>query len=156
MQLYRPYQKRLIYPQQEFEELDIETMPVPPPETFQWSPPFVYIPPLKYVEYEQEVAPYDPPYAVYNPDQSIYWEPIVAVPIYPTIIETGEVQYIDLEGGFYGIITDDGEHYEPNNLASEFMVDDLQISFKAKVMKDQVSFRMWGTIIEILEIEVLD
>lgn len=113
------------------------TMIVPPPEVFQLP---------------------DPVYTILDPDQLVYQQPppIVVVPIYPTIFSTGEVQYIDIEGGFYGIITDDGEHYEPNNLASEFMVDDLQISFKAKIMEDQVSFHMWGTIIEILEIEVLD
>ena len=50
---------------------------IPPQETFQWSPSFVYIPPLKYVEYEQEVAPYDPPYAIPNPNppESIPWSP---------------------------------------------------------------------------------
>ena len=79
------------------------------------------------------------------------------IPVHPGIISgTGEVQYIDLEDGFYGIITDDGECYDPINLPSEFKEDSLQINFKAKILGDYVNYHMWGTIIEILEIEILN
>ncbi|MCH7574993.1 MAG: hypothetical protein IIA59_07685 [Candidatus Marinimicrobia bacterium] len=62
------------------------------------------------------------------------------------------VSYIDLEGGFYGIITDDGEHHEPVNLHVDYQVDGLRISYKYTTLQDVASFRMWGTPIEILEI----
>lgn len=54
-----------------------ETMPIPSPEIFQWSPSFVYILSSGYVEYEQEVAPNDQPYAIPNPNppESIPWSP---------------------------------------------------------------------------------
>ena len=29
------------------------------------------------------------------------------------VIGTGKIQYSDFEGGFYGIVSDDGEHYDP-------------------------------------------
>ena len=32
---------------------------------------------------------------------------------------SGTITYINLEGGFYGIVADDGEHYVPINLPSE-------------------------------------
>ena len=62
------------------------------------------------------------------------------------------VSFIDLEGGFYGIITDDGERHEPVNLHVDYQVDGLRISYKYTTLHDVASFRMWGTPIEILEI----
>ena len=62
------------------------------------------------------------------------------------------VSYIDLEGGFYGIITEAGEHHEPVNLHVDYQVDSLRISYKYKTLQRVGSYRMWGTPIEILEI----
>jgi hypothetical protein len=65
----------------------------------------------------------------------------------------GTVRFISLEGGFYGIVADDGTRYEPVNLKEEFRVDGLRVRFTAKPAMDQVSFQMWGLRIEILTIE---
>lgn len=62
------------------------------------------------------------------------------------------VSYIDLEGGFYGIITDEGEHHEPVNLHVDYQVDGLRISYTYKTLQNVGSYRMWGMPIEILEI----
>jgi inhibitor of cysteine peptidase len=67
----------------------------------------------------------------------------------------GTIKYISLEGGFYGIIGDDAQHYDPINLAKEFQVDGKRIVFKYKVRTDLASFHMWGMIIEILDIQEL-
>lgn len=71
------------------------------------------------------------------------------------VSETGTVKYINLEGGFYGIITDDGKQYDPVNLSQEFNEDGLRIRFEAKVRNDMASIHMWGTLIEITRIEKL-
>ena len=65
----------------------------------------------------------------------------------------GLVSYIDLEGGFYGIITDTGEHHNPINLQVDYQVDSLRINYKYKTLQNVPSIRMWGTPIEILEIQ---
>ncbi len=70
-----------------------------------------------------------------------------------TILKSGTVRFIDLEGGFYGIIGDDGKKYDPINLSREFQVDGLPVRFEAKVRDDVAAIRMWGTPIEIVEIE---
>jgi len=72
------------------------------------------------------------------------------------IFETGTVKYIDIEGGFFGIIGDSGKNYNPINLSEEFQKDNLRVSFDAKIREDMVSFHMWGTLIEIVRIEKLD
>ncbi|MBA7603669.1 hypothetical protein ES703_10784 [subsurface metagenome] len=64
---------------------------------------------------------------------------------------TGIIKYVDLEGGFYGIIADD-KHYVPVNLSKEFEMDGLKVKFKAKIRKDLVSIHMWGILIELTHI----
>lgn len=66
---------------------------------------------------------------------------------------TGKIKYIELEGGFYGIVSDDGENYDPVNLQSEFQIDDLRVKFILKPLENQTSIHMWGTLVEIINIE---
>jgi len=68
---------------------------------------------------------------------------------------TGTMTYLSFEGGFYGIIADDGEHYDPINLPSEFEEDGLQVKFKGKIRDDLASFHMWGHLIELIYIKKL-
>ena len=65
----------------------------------------------------------------------------------------GTVKFLDFEGGFYGIISDNMENYDPINLGKEFQVDGLRVRFDAKKQENVASFHMWGTIIEIINIE---
>ncbi len=65
------------------------------------------------------------------------------------IIEgTGTIIYLNLEGGFYGIISND-KHYKPINLPPEIETDGLRVKFKAKIRKNFVSIHMWGILIEL-------
>lgn len=65
----------------------------------------------------------------------------------------GTVKFIEFEGGFFGIITDDGAKYDPINLPNEFKVNGLRIEFNFNERKGGMSFHQWGTIIEITEIK---
>ena len=65
------------------------------------------------------------------------------------LILTGEVAYINLEGGFYGIIGDDGQKYQPTNLSRELRKHGLPIKFTAVSTPNSFSSFMWGTIITI-------
>jgi inhibitor of cysteine peptidase len=68
---------------------------------------------------------------------------------------TGTVKFVDLEGGFYGIVGDDGQKYDPMNLDQTYQEDGLRVRFQAKIRQDMVSIYMWGTIIELTKIEIL-
>ncbi len=72
-----------------------------------------------------------------------------------TISITGKVKYIDLEGGFFGIVGDDGNKYDPNNLAAEYQTDGLSVKIQAQILKDQAGSHQWGTLIKIINIEVV-
>lgn len=68
---------------------------------------------------------------------------------------TGTVVFVPLEGGFYGILGDDGGHYDPLNLPESLCKDGLKVQVKASVLKHGASFHMWGKRIKILEIKSL-
>lgn len=68
---------------------------------------------------------------------------------------TGLVLHVDLEGGFYGIVDDLGQRYDPSNLPEDFKVDSLRVHYQATV-SDKVTTRMWGRSVDIITIERLD
>jgi hypothetical protein len=65
---------------------------------------------------------------------------------------TGKIVFLDFEGGFYGIITDSGAHYDPRNLPDKFKIDGLSIVFIAEVLHGVSSIHMWGEIVELIYI----
>ena len=65
----------------------------------------------------------------------------------------GRIRYIDLEGGFYGIISDNGAKYDPVNLPDDFKIDGLPVRFKLKILPDRESYHMWGEVVYLIKIE---
>lgn len=73
-----------------------------------------------------------------------------------SVIEAaGTVRYVDLEGGFYGIVADDSTRYDPSGLPEEFQEDGLRVRFRAEPQEDVMTTRMWGRVIHLLDIERL-
>ena len=68
----------------------------------------------------------------------------------------GKVVHLDFEGGFWGLVSRDGQNYDPGGVPPEFQVENLPVRVTAKRRSGMVSFRMWGTLIEIVQIERLD
>ena len=68
---------------------------------------------------------------------------------------SGTIQYIGVEGGFYGIVADNGEKYDPIKLPKEYQKDGLRVRFQVREKKKMMSFHMWGKIVEVVKIEKL-
>ncbi|MEA1912637.1 MAG: hypothetical protein U9N06_02220 [candidate division WOR-3 bacterium] len=66
----------------------------------------------------------------------------------------GTITYIESEGGFYGIVADNGGHYDPMNLPSDFKKDGLRVKFKG-IIRYYPSLHKWGTLIQLTYIEEL-
>ncbi|WP_432821617.1 hypothetical protein [Trichloromonas sp.] len=64
----------------------------------------------------------------------------------------GTVVCLQFEGGFYGLLADDGREYEPINLPEPMRSHNLRVRVKGRLRTEMVSFRMWGEIIEIIDI----
>tara|TARA_R110000744_G_scaffold174083_4_gene292807 strand:+ start:1531 stop:2028 length:498 start_codon:yes stop_codon:yes gene_type:complete len=68
--------------------------------------------------------------------------------------QRGRVQFLNLEGGFYGIITDSGKKILPMNMAKEFAQNGAVVRIKGKV-KNVMTIQQWGTPFTITEIELI-
>ncbi|PKL82527.1 MAG: hypothetical protein CVV24_09645 [Ignavibacteriae bacterium HGW-Ignavibacteriae-3] len=68
---------------------------------------------------------------------------------------SGTVKFQSIEGGFYGIVTDDNKYLDPLNLSKEFQINGMRILFKYIEKKEMASFHMWGTIVQITDIKEL-
>jgi len=66
----------------------------------------------------------------------------------------GKVTYVNSSGGFWGIIGDNGQYYEPVNLETKWQTDGARITFQATVLTEQTGHR-WGTPVKISEIKEL-
>ncbi len=73
----------------------------------------------------------------------------------PPRVVTGTVRHIEVEGGFYGIVTDDGTNLDPVNLPEEFQKDGLRLEARVVPLRDGVSIHMWGTPVRIIEFKRL-
>lgn len=65
---------------------------------------------------------------------------------------TGTVSHKNFEGGFFAIDADDGKRYDPISLPEQFRKDGLKVKVTARLKPNAVSFHMYGSIIEILDI----
>jgi len=70
-----------------------------------------------------------------------------------TVSLKGTIVFVELEGGFYGIIADSGERYFPLNLDEQHKVNNLKVRIEGKLRKNVMTTTMWGTPFEILKIE---
>jgi len=66
---------------------------------------------------------------------------------------SAEVRWIPLEGGFYGLVAEDGRRFLPLNLPEEFEQDGLEVWVRGKP-SDTATIRMWGTPFEIYEMKI--
>ncbi|MDO8577713.1 MAG: hypothetical protein Q7R50_00840 [Dehalococcoidales bacterium] len=78
-----------------------------------------------------------------------------ALPREDIISGTGMVKFVNLEGGFYGIIADSGIQYDPTNLDRNFEQDNLRVKFEGRIRSELVNTHQWGTILELTRIEKL-
>ncbi len=69
---------------------------------------------------------------------------------------TGTIRYISLEGGFYGIISDDGKKYLPVHLDQEFKTDGLRVAFRLRIRTDVMTIYMWGTPVEVISLKKVE
>ena len=69
-----------------------------------------------------------------------------------TFMFRGEVTHLTLEGGFWGIVAEDGRRFDPGQLPKAFQQAGRKVQVIARRTPDRISFRQWGQLIEIVEI----
>lgn len=80
-------------------------------------------------------------------------EPKTSAPSENQISTTGTIRFQEIEGGFWGIVADDGRKFDPMGLDAKFQKEGLRVRFEATPDSDRMSTHMWGTIVNITHIE---
>ena len=115
-----------------------QPQPPPPPEHRPVSPP----PAATEVAHAGEtIAPTQP--VAEAPAQAADDQNITIV---------GTIQYVELEGGFFGIVTEEGAKYFPQYLPFDFKVDGLPVRVDATLEEQVIGIQMWGVPIRIVSI----
>ena len=70
-----------------------------------------------------------------------------------TVTVTGKIVHLSIEGGFWGIVASDGTHYDPVNLPADFQQEGLQVRATLRTKPGMVSFHMWGTLVDVVDIQ---
>lgn len=65
---------------------------------------------------------------------------------------TATVRYMELEGGFYGLVSDQEHRYLPQNLPDSLRHDGLEVRFRGTLRPDVATIQQWGTPIELIDI----
>lgn len=68
---------------------------------------------------------------------------------------TGTIKFMDLEGGFFGIVTDKGEKLLPMNLSKQFQQVGAQVKIQGELITGIATIQQWGTPFKITKIEVI-
>ena len=74
----------------------------------------------------------------------------------PSLTITGEIIYNDLEGGFFGITTQEGDNYLPIDLPDEFKKEGLLVTITGIIDPDVMTIQMWGQPLRIQSIEIAE
>ncbi|PSQ84608.1 MAG: hypothetical protein BRD44_00365 [Bacteroidetes bacterium QS_7_67_15] len=86
------------------------------------------------------------------PDADVVEEDADLPPPEDIVSGLGTVRYVELEGGFYGIVADDSTRYLPQDLGTDYREDGLRVRFRAAVQDSVMTMEMWGTPVEMLDI----
>ena len=65
----------------------------------------------------------------------------------------GKAQYQNIEMGFWGIISEDGQKYRPINMPEQLKIEGADIRCVAKVVDYDVDIFMWGVPVDIISFE---
>jgi hypothetical protein len=87
------------------------------------------------------------------PDAELPGEEEDAPPPEDIVSGIGTIQYVELEGGFYGLVADDSTRYNPQNLDEAYREDGLRVRFRGTVEDDVMTTQMWGQVLQILEMQ---
>ena len=65
----------------------------------------------------------------------------------------GQVVWVDLEGGAWGMVADDGSKYLPGGLPASFQEDGLRVWFWGRISDYQIGYIGWGWYLDLVAIE---
>lgn len=69
--------------------------------------------------------------------------------------QQAKVKYMSFEGGFYGLITHNGDKYLPLNLDKTFQQDGAIVNIQGEVVNNMMTIQQWGKPFKISDIQLV-
>jgi hypothetical protein len=70
--------------------------------------------------------------------------------------QMGTLTFLNFEGGFFGLVTDQGNKLLPMNLPKKFQQHKAKVKFKGEIQKGMFTIQQWGTPFKISAIELIE
>lgn len=67
----------------------------------------------------------------------------------------GTVKHLDLEGGFWGIVAENGKEYRPVNMPEQLKHDGEAVVVTLKGVEEEMSLHMWGEPVKVISFHTL-
>lgn len=67
----------------------------------------------------------------------------------------GSIVYKDMEGGFYALVTKNGDHYTLQGLDKKYHQNGLVVKVTGQPMPDVMSITMFGTVFKVADVEII-
>ncbi|TRX53090.1 hypothetical protein [Thalassomonas sp. M1454] len=68
---------------------------------------------------------------------------------------TGTLKFYNLEGGFFGLTTEDGQQFLPLNLPNEYKKNGAVIKVFGHIDNDVMTIQMWGRPFKVISAELV-
>ena len=65
------------------------------------------------------------------------------------------VKYLNLEGGFYGLVSEKGAKLLPMNLPEKYKVDGTILRIKGQPINNMMTIQQWGKPFKVIEAELV-
>jgi len=65
------------------------------------------------------------------------------------------VKFLDFEGGFYGLVSSNGDKLLPINLAKEYKLPGTVLKVQGHIIKDMITTQQWGQVFKITDIKLI-
>jgi len=62
----------------------------------------------------------------------------------------GKVKFLDFEGGFWGIVSEDGKEYRPVAMPEQLKHDGEAVEVTVRLVDEGMSIHMWGEPVRIV------
>ncbi len=70
------------------------------------------------------------------------------------IEHVGTITFVNSDGGFWGIVTEDSTRFRPTNLPAEFEQEGMVVEIEGYVLDEEREEGEWGIPIRLTEVEV--
>ncbi|WP_421948026.1 hypothetical protein [Phaeodactylibacter xiamenensis] len=67
----------------------------------------------------------------------------------------GTIKHVKLEGGFWGIVADDGREYRPVQMPEQLKHDGESVEVTLKPEEEEMSIHMWGQPVKVVSFHTL-